>query len=459
MGRAILEAGHIPAHSLVSYTAGTDLLVSPGWLSEVLFALFFRIGGLPLLAVFTGLVIAATHGSIVVFLKNHGTDPRWALLAGLISLSLAATHWLTRPHMFSIVGTTVTLFMLLWDRPRRILLFAPFFAIWANLHGGWLYGLVMIGCFIAGDVLEALTADRDERSRWIRRGAHDAAALAVAAVSVLANPYGFTLYKEVFAGVTSASLADNIVEYLAPNFHQAAVLPFLLVIILLVVLFSFTTKRPPIPWLVLIVVSLFFALRSARNISLFGVSAWPLIALHSANAWPRNGKSFSFLKEFARLDRTARIGMLAVPTAILMLALGLNRGRAGGITLIPDSFSSRAFPTLAVDSVQRAALDGRVFDAWDWGGYIMFAWPAARLHVDPLKFNSTTMKSYGMIEGVQPGWEEELERWQVRTIIIPTVSPLAKGLLKEPGWKLWYKDTLAVVFRSSSASQQAAGGG
>lgn len=446
MGDTILSTGHIPAYSLASYTAPSDYMVAHAWLSEVIFALLFRLGGLPLLSVITGILVGLTHGSIALFLRKRGVDPRWAFLAALLSLALGSTHWLTRPHMFSIVGSALTLFLLESDRKRRALYFLPLFAVWANLHGGWLYGLTMIGAFIVGDLGEALLS-RDERDQWLRRAKENSVALALAIVATFANPYGFRLHKEVISAVTSTSLANNIAEFLAPNFQDAGQWPFLLAVLSTVALFAMGTRRIQLPWLALILISLFFALRSFRNIALFGVSAWPLVALHAARAWPRPKKPFPLFSEFARLDPGSRVGILIVPVAILLLALGINRGSVGGVSFIPDRFSPRAFPTEAVSKARAARLEGRVFDAWGWGGYIMYAWPEARLHVDPLKFNAETIRSYSIIEDLQPGWQKEMDRWKIQTVIVNSRSPMAKGLALEPGWKVWYKDSTATVFR------------
>ncbi len=81
----------------------------------------------------------------------------------------------------------------------------------------------------------------------------------------------------------------------------------------------------------------------------------------------------------------------------------------------------------------------------------MLAWPEAALHVDPLKFNKTTIDSYTVIENVQPAWLAELARWNVRTIIVQTKSPLAQALETAPAWGLWYGDSTAVVYRASTA--------
>ena len=451
MGEAILSTGQIPSHSLSSYTAASDYMVAHGWLSEVIFALLFRAGGLPLLSVFTAILVGVIHGSIALFLRRRGVDPRWAFLAALLSFALGSTHWLTRPHMFSIAGAALTLYLLESERPRRALLAVPLFALWANLHGGWAYGLVMIACYIAGECVEAfLSTTPEERGTWLAMARQNSFALLLGSAATLANPYGLRLHLEVLSALTSQSLAKNIAEFLAPNFQDSGQWPFLLAILGTVGLFAIGTKRIRLDWLAVILVSLFFGLRSFRNIALFGVSAWPLIALQAARAWPRPKRPFPLFSEFARLDPSSRVGIIGVPVTILMLWIGLSRGAIGGLSVIPDRFSPKAFPTAAVDRARKASLQGRVFDNWAWGGYIMYAWPEARLHVDPLKFNDETIKSYTVIEDLQPGWQKEVSRWQIRTIIINSNSPMAKRLFLEPDWKVWYRDSTAVVFRPAA---------
>ncbi len=449
MGETTLATGHIPAHSLVSYTAPADYMVAHGWLSEIIFTLLFRLGGLPLLSVVTGILVGLTHASVGVFLRKRGADPRWAFLAALMSLALGSTHWLTRPHMFSIVGTALTLFLLESERPRRAFLFLPLFALWANLHGGWLYGLTMIGAYVAGDIIEGMLSPED-RTAWLSKAKINGTAFALASVGTLFNPYGLNLHREVFSAVTSVSLAKNIGEYLPPNFQDSGQWPFLLAILGAVAIFALGTRRIQIPWLLVILMSLFFALRSFRNIALFGVSAWPLVALYATKSLPPFRRPFPIFTEFARLDPGARLGIYATPVAILLLIVGLNRGKVGGVQVIADAFNAKAFPTAAVGKAREARLDGRVFDAWGWGGYIMYAWPAARLHVDPLKFNALTIKSYTTIEDMSPGWQKEMDRWQIRTVIIDSKSRMARGLVLEPKWKVWYRDSTAVVFRRAT---------
>ena len=452
MGNVILSTHHIPTHSLASYTAANEPMVGHAWLAEVFFATLFRIGGLPLICVFVGIVVGLTHGAIAIFLRRRGVDPRWAFLAALLSLALAATHWLARPHLFSIVGSALTLFLLESERPRRQIYFVLLFAVWANLHGGWLYGLAVIAMYIVGDLVEAALSSSG-RAAWLARTKRDATSFVLAAVATIVNPFGAAIYREVLFAATSASLSKNMAEFLPPNFQEPSQWAFLTALLLTVALLSLCVRRMPLNWLAVVVMSLFFALRSFRNIALFGVTAWPLIALHVARAFSKSSRPFPFFTEFARLDLGTRVGIYGAPVAAMMLVLGLNRGSVGGVHLIADHFDYKTFPVAAVDKARAAQLQGRVFDSWKWGGYIMYAWPQASLHVDPLKFSDTTIKTYSTIEELRPNWLNELKRWNVQTIIIQARSPMDTALKAASGWSLWYGDSTAVVYRATGAPQ------
>jgi hypothetical protein len=448
MGNVILATRHFPAHSLASYTAATEPMIGHAWLAEILYASLYNLGGLPLICVFAGIVVGLTHGAIALFLRRHGADPRWAFLAALISLALASTHWLARPHLFSIVGSALTLFLLESERPKRQLYFIPLFALWANLHGGWLYGLALIAMYVVGELAESWLT-REERTLWLARARRDATAFLIAGASTIVNPFGYHLYREVLFAATSSSLAKNMAEFLPPNFQDPGQWPFLLALLLMIALLSFGTRRIQLNWLAVILMSLFFALRSFRNIALFGVTAWPLVALHVARSFQRGRKPFPFFSEFARLDPQTRVGIYAAPVAVLMLILGLNRGSVWGVHVIADHFDNKTNPVIAVDSAKRAHLGPRIFDAWVWGGYLMLVWPEAKLHVYPHKFSDPTMKTYTTIENVHPDWLDELKKWNVQTIIYNANTPLAKALSTAPGWTKFYEDSLAVVYRAT----------
>lgn len=451
VGERILATRSIPDVSLASYTAAEEPFVAHAWLSEVLFALLYRLGGLPLLAVLTAIVIGLTHALVVVFLRRRGVDPRWALLAGLVSLALGASHWLTRPHMFSILAASLTIYLLESRLRYRLIMLAALFGVWANLHGAWLFGLLLIATYSVGELVEWKASGGEEHKKNAR---YHAVGLGVAAVATLLNPYGPLLHVEVAQAVTSPLLAANIAEYLSPNFHEVANLPFLIGVLLTVAILALSPKRIPFASLFVLLVSLFFALRSFRNVALFGVTAWPLVALHAARAWEGRDWNPPLFREFARIDARTRTGFWSGVVALLLLGLGLNHGRIGGATLIRDEFDPGRFPVEAVARARAAGIGGRVFHPWVWGGYLMREWPEARIHVDPLEFNATTIDSYTRIDVPHPGWATELDKWSVDVVMIRADAPLAAALHADTTWTEWYADSTTRVFLRRNVTER-----
>ncbi len=449
MGDVILATGSIPDRSLASVTAVNEPLIAHAWLSEVIFATLFSVGGLAAISVVTGILVGATHASIGWFLRRKGVDARWALAAALISLAVASTHWLSRPHMFSIAGVAITM-MLLESAPRRkILVFAGLYLFWANLHGGWIYGLLLIALYAIGCAVESIIST-EQKAEWRARARSAFVALLASSAATLVNPFGLELHGEVFSGATSTELARQMAEFLPPDFQSVAPLPFLITLLLSVAILAITPRRMSAPHILIVVVTLLLALRSFRNMALFGVSAWPLIALHAGRSWPARGRKFKWFSEIARLDASTRPGLYAVPVAVILLALGLSGGAIGGAQIIRRDFSGARFPVAAVERMRAASLQGTIFEAWEWGGYIMYAWPEARLVVDPLEFNDATIQVFSRVDAVRPQWKDELNKWNIRTIVVKPDSRLATALAQEPDWKIWYQDSTAAVFRPAS---------
>src|SRR5207249_762901 len=84
-----------------------------------------------------------------------------------LALTTASVHWLARPHMFTLLGTAV--FALVLDAwfsgrasPRRLWLLPVLMIPWVNLNGGFIAGLLLVGTYIAADMVRwAASVDWD----------------------------------------------------------------------------------------------------------------------------------------------------------------------------------------------------------------------------------------------------------------------------------------------------------
>src|SRR3954454_15895540 len=108
--------------------------------SQVLYALAERVGGLAGVAILAGLLVGLTYALLAGFLLRRGVDPLLAYLTTILAALVGAGHWLARPHLFSFVAVVLLLDLLEGAPRRQFLPFAALFAIWANIHGGFVYG-------------------------------------------------------------------------------------------------------------------------------------------------------------------------------------------------------------------------------------------------------------------------------------------------------------------------------
>jgi hypothetical protein len=369
--------------------------------------------------------------------RRQGLDSRSNLVASLLGLALASSHWLARPHEFTLLFTALLLVLLETPGTWVAIACGCIFLLWANLHGGWAFGLVLLCCYVAGDALELLGGK--DRHVWRIRLTRDGLALAFSALATFCTPYGFRLHQAVLATLSDRSVATLINEYQPPGLSALPDILFFGVLALSVLAVLGSRRRPSFPALLAIVVTTAFAFRASRNIALFGLVAWPLIALH-------------LLKRPA--DRTVgtssipshRVGVIAAPFACLLLLVGALHGQIAGRQLIADSVDSDRFPVDAVRRLRAGQNQANTLTTWVWSGYVPFAWPGKRVFFDPLLFSPAILDRFGEMLLTRPGWRQQLAKNEVGTVILPRGVPLADSLARDIGWTEWHRDGTAVVY-------------
>ncbi|HEV8218220.1 MAG TPA: hypothetical protein VGP95_20360, partial [Gemmatimonadaceae bacterium] len=198
-------------------------------------------------------------------------------------------------------------------------------------------------------------------------------------------------------------------------------------------------RRPSFPALLAIVVTTAFAFRASRNIALFGLVAWPLIALHLLKRPAERTVGTSGIPSH-------RVGVIAAPFACLLLLVGALHGQIAGRQLIADSVDSDRFPVDAVRRLRAGQNQANTLTTWVWSGYVPFAWPGKRVFFDPLLFSPAILDRFGEMLLTRPGWRQQLAKNEVGTVILPRGVPLADSLARDIGWTEWHRDGTAVVY-------------
>jgi hypothetical protein len=217
-------------------------------------------------------------------------------------------------------------------------------------------------------------------------------------------------------------------------------------LLLVIVILAAVPRRPSWPRLFLVLANIALALMARRNIPLFAITVLPLLALEYDGEW-RRLPEFGMRRVFRRDEAGRRSGIWSLVAAGCMVILSLAHGRIGPWTVIPDGFDRRDFPVEAVSEARAAGLEGRVFNEFLWGGYLIYAWPEQKVFIDGGSYNDRMISAYAQILFRTPGWRDALRRWDISLVLVPAGSSLAAELSGEPGWKIWHRDAVATLLR------------
>lgn len=435
MGREILDEHRIPMLESNSFTGAGNPLYLNGWLAAATFAALNRLGGLPLLELFCLAIVFSLFLAAYAVAKELGA-PVWAALLSVLAFAFSSrTLLIIRPQLFTFLSFAI--FFLLYLRLRRdsslgVWPFPVITVVWANLHLGFLLGIV----FLAGTTLYELGERFLEKDRQaLVRARKLACALVSSFLLSLCTPYGievyeFTLEHDPFV----RGVSKHINEWLpasprmAPWFYESVALGIVLAILQKaprskVELFAFFLTATA-------------ALSSWRHVPLYGLSGLPVVAVWLSRTLRRMAPQ-------NRLLNPLGLGLVTI-LVITYVAQAVWRGETW------ENFN-RKFPVSAVEWIKRHPQPERMYNPFEWGSFVLYELGPLgyRHYIDTrvMPFQHLLQGEYFVLERALPGWEQILDERQIDWLLVPRDGPLHRALQKRPGWRELFAADSAVVIR------------
>src|SRR5882762_8629623 len=187
VGQWILDHRMVPETDVYSFTMRGQPWISTQWLAQVAYAKACAVAGWSGPVVLAATAIAATFALLTRFLSRHLSDST-TLVFVAAALALTVPHLLARPHVLALPVLVAWAGGLIAAADRQgapSFWLLPLMALWANLHGGFVFGLVLIAPIALDAVLGADAASR--KSLLLRWVAFGVAALAAGCCT----PYGW----------------------------------------------------------------------------------------------------------------------------------------------------------------------------------------------------------------------------------------------------------------------------
>jgi hypothetical protein len=475
IGEYILAHGLPRTEFLLQTTLGRPTVYFE-WLAQLVYGLALQAGGLNGVAALAAILAALELALLFSALRRRGAALPLALLLTLAGALLLSSNWPARDEHFTLLLTFLWSELLLayWrSGDRRVLGIFPLSAVlWANLHPGFIAGLLMLG---AASAVAWLTPS------W--RGKARPAALSLttlgAVAATLCNPWGVGLWQHILTHLSDPLVSGSTREFLSPDFHILYAQVFLVLLLLLVAAWMWIAyhREPDGPSssgrvatdgafsplaFVLALLWTLLALQSVRFVALWALVVLPILgaALTAAlkvgrPAWPeRWNRLLGYLRPVGRrlqaADKLALRGPWSGLAVALLLVLVLGGGRlpVSGQQLLTAQFDPHTFPVAAVDQLAEHGIPpGNGFTTYTWGGYLDFALPAYHPFVDSRSdaYGRKILQQYLDIVGLSPDWRSLLAYYHIRWALLPVGEPLAQLLALSPGWRCEPADSTGVA--------------
>ena len=428
-----------------SWTARGNPWITHEWLSELFINQIYKLGSYQLLTITFSLLITAS-----LFFSYLRCPPESKPYVAGFSLLLGALAsgplWGVRPQMITLLFTSIFLYLL--DRYRRNGQFSTLIPIplimllWVNLHAGYILGIAVEMTYILGWMIELAilkfgkkeSIDKITKNKFLILVGVLGASLLVMPI----NPSGLRIFTYPFKTLFDPAMQKYIQEWFSPDFHQLMWQPLALLILALIGAGMIGNHRISITKILLTLGFGFAALRSARHVPLFAIVVIPVLA-EQLSSLIKIVPSAQAPSRLFRWMNTLLIRAIALVMVLTLIQLPGKQEEAVAIN----------YPQDAVEWIVKNKPQGRLFNSYNWGGYLIWRlYPAYPVYIDGRAdlYGGKFLSDYMDIASAKLGWEEKLSQENLQIVLVESDSKLADALRQSSAWNISFEDKVSVIF-------------
>ena len=423
-GRWMIEAGAIPRVDPFSFTHFGQPWTAHEWLAELIMAAAFELGSWSALSLLFATAVAATLGIVGLETRRWTMSPAAVAAVTLGVFIILTPYIVARPHVLAwplLAGWTILLLRAREAGRTPPLATALLMLVWANLHGSFLFGLLLVLPF----ALEALIAVSRRGLAIFAWGRFFILCL----LAALATPHGVEglLFPFQVSAMTSLPL---IMEWRPTVIAENPGFELVLIGTLAFALYK-GVRVPPVR-LLLLALLLHMAFAHVRHQALLGIVGSLLLLEPLARAAGLEARE-KVAKMLPRLAVAWLVGLVVLVWAV-RLPFDLPPGDSG------------SNPRTAIARLPASLRTAPVLNGYGFGGPLILA--GIRPYIDgraDLYGDAHMFAHQRMIDGDKAAFDQAVRRWGIGWTILPPASRLAARLDREPGWRRIYADRWAVV--------------
>ena len=445
-GDLIRDQGHIPFADPWSFTSAGRQWFNLSWLGDVIASAIFRyasFGGLIFLVVVCGAVIVAYLASACLSSGASSMATSISVFSACLLYPAFATvptvYLSASPNTYTMVFAAI-FYVECLKRTRRVLLLPAVMVLWANLHGGFVLRLPIVGVFAGVALLK-----RDWASFRLY-----SAALVGCVVATLINPLGWHIYAGV--ATTVGHFVQAYIDEWLPYYHNIAMpgsIPGIIYIVIFISLELSSRRLAPIEPRLLSWIFLVLGLYQFRYLSFFFMFSTVPLALQLDRLLPKQPKN---LRLEATLLAAGLMAACVLPFVYMQIKPALE---------LPQMFSQQD-----AEYLQSHFPHARLLNHWNYGGnLIRRTGGAIAPFVDgrgATAYPDDLLRDYfrlAQVEVDETAWDAVLKKYQIDTVLwVKAHDQLRRFLVGKRGWKEVYAGLYASIYVKPPPDEDSAAG-
>jgi hypothetical protein len=481
-GQAALASGHIVTTDSYSYSAANGAWLNHEWLTEIVMAVVYNGGGVAGLKLWKFACVAATMLLMTVSMAETGASPAIQLnLLGMAALAMVPQNQF-RPQLFTFMLFAAMLALLVRHNYRgraSLWLVVPMMALWGNLHGGFIIGIATLAIYtIVGGGQDLIAG------RGLARALRLSLLTVAGTLTTLISPYGIGAWRVVLNALKHYQAQPIIADW-QPLLHAMVeqwrtdppTVIFFVSGIAIMAAFVATVVRAPrspilpsataqpyvddLPLVAIAVMMSVAAFAAVRNMPLGVIACMPPLAHHAQLMADRRSPEPSHnprARSSVAVSRGDRPGVK--PWLVIFIAFAM--------AIFAGLFSPRLavdpheYPIGAVAFMRMHGIGGNILDEFGWGEYLIWHLePASKVFIDgryDTIYPGKVINQFLDFINARPAALGILHAYPHDLVLIPLKAPAVSLMESTPGWKLVYRDPVAVLFARSNSAAARLGG-
>ena len=450
---------HAAKTDIFSYTMPDFPLIMHEWVTDVLMFVTYKSVGLFPLAVMFALIIT---GAFLLASFGVAAKREYKIIAAILGAIASVPVLGVRPQMFNLLGLAAAIFVIFKYRKdantKLVYFLPPLFLAWVNLHGGFSVGLFFVGLFLGLEFAKlgmAYVTGKLKARNWISltsdwlgkntleiRAAKKLTFIFGASIlATLINPYGWRVYIEVVTTIFDSYAKANIGEWMPVTWTNPMSFQFIIYLVLLGILLLMSSRKIDLTYLAMAVVFLFLAFSSWRHMPIFLIITTPL--------WVNIVETIAG-SELLKLVRKKWFLILLAAATVITAQQQIKKVFPVSVS-IDELAKTGAYPLGAVRYLQQNPIDGKMFNEYNWGGFLIWQYPEKKVFIDG-RMPSWKIGGFRVFEefnntmSYNEGWDKTFGKYDVSFALVYN-NPINEAAFGSIGWKKAYSDSLSAIYQ------------